>query len=535
MRILTIRILSIGALLVAVFWFIDGGGYEAVITALVGLAGLFSGEFLKEGPRGEPVPASPEKDAIPEPKPFSDESIVVLPFDNLSAEPGDAYLADGVTEEITADLAGLHSLRVISRTSAMQYRGSRGNLPSIARDLSVRYVLEGSVRKAGENLRITCQLIDAENDAHLWAEKFSGTMADILDLQETVARSVAQKLSLQLDPGDEERLAERPIPDLRAYESYLRAREGLQTFSAEGLLRAQHHLTEALSITGENAVLLGQLAQVHYQLWNMGIRLDEEDLTKAREYADRALELNPKTPDHHLIRGLLEVTGGSAVKALSYFDAALVLDPEYPDALGWYPAIAGFIGLEEPARTRLERLKRIDPLNTFNSFIPIFIHIYKGRFAEALDLAERTRAARPPEMLVETGYANALAFNGRFREAAEVLRQTHRPEGGFFAREMLALACAFEGDREGALSFIDADLERWAEKDFAYATFLARVLAPIGETERAIEWLEKSVERGNINHPFLSEHDPSLAELRGHSRYDSLMERVRVQWEAYSL
>jgi tetratricopeptide (TPR) repeat protein len=407
-------------------------------------------------------------------------------------------------------------------------------LPAIAQELAVRYVLEGSVRKAGKNLRITCQLIDAKNDAHLWAEKFSGTMADILDLQETVARSVAQKLSLQLDPREEEMLAERPIPDLRAYESYLRAREGLQTFGAEGIQRALHHLTEALSIAGENAVLLGQLAQVHYQFWNMGIRLDEKDLMKAREYADRALELNPKTPDHHLIRGLLEVTGGSAVKALSYFDAALALDPEYPDALGWYPAIAAFMGLEDAAKERLERLRLVDPLNTFNSFIPIFIHIYKGRFSAALDLAEKTRAARPPEMLVETGYAHALALIGRSQEAVDVIRQTHHPDGGFFAREMLALACALKGDRQGALGFIDGDLERWAEKDFAYSLELGRIFARLGDRKRAIDWLEKGVERGNINHPFLSEYDPSLAALSGHPRYDSLMERVRDEWEAYS-
>jgi predicted Zn-dependent protease len=305
------------------------------------------------------------------------------------------------------------------------------------------------------------------------------------------------------------------------------------TFGKEGLQRAQQHLEEALAITGESALLFGQLAQVYCQYWNMGIRLEEEDLRQAREYADRALELDPKSPDHLLIRGLLEVTGGSALRALTFLQAALDIDPDFPDALGWYSATAGFIGLEDQANAKLKRLRMIDPLNPFNSGMPIFIHLLRGRFPEALELAESTRLLRPPEMLVDTGYAYALALAGRPQEAVSILRDTYRQEDGYWAREMLALACAFVEDRRGALSLIDEDFERWARKDFSYSAILADILARIGEGERAINWLEIAVTRGNINYPYFSQYHPFLSKLHGNARFDTLMQKAQEEWEKH--
>ncbi|NJD20909.1 MAG: hypothetical protein FIA95_16695, partial [Gemmatimonadetes bacterium] len=415
-----------------------------------------------------------------------DKSIVVLPFDNFSPDPADAYLADGVTEEITADLSGLRSLRVISRTSATQYKGSQKDIPSIGRELSVRYVLEGSVRKSGDELKITCQLIDAADDSHLWAKKYAGTIADIFDLQERVARSIVDALAIQVSASEQRSLAERRIPDLGAYELYLRARQGMLLFTKQGLEDAQRHLEQALEGTGENAFLLGQLAQVHYQFWNYGIRIDEEDLRLARELADRATALDPSSADHHFLRGLLEQTGGSAARALGYMQTAVDLDPAHADALAWCAGTAALLGLEEGANEKLERLRRIDPLNPFCSVLPVWIHLFRGRHAAGLELAERTRALRPPEIMLEMAYESALALNGRVREAAEAIRRTHHPEDGVLARQLLALAYAYEHDREGAGRMLDRDVQRWAEMDFNYSLWMAEILAQIGDSDRAL-------------------------------------------------
>jgi tetratricopeptide (TPR) repeat protein len=296
---------------------------------------------------------------------------------------------------------------------------------------------------------------------------------------------------------------------------------------------AQRDLERALEITGENAVLFFQLAHVHYQFWNAGIRLEEEDLRLAREYADRALVLDPHSPDHLGIRGLLEVTGGNAVRGLAYFEAALDCDATNADVLAWYPGIAGFMGLEVEANERLEQLWRIDPLNSFGLVIPIFVDINVGRFASALDQALRSREARPGERLVEGGYAYALALNGRPREAVVVIREYFGSEQDMLARIYSALGCAFEHDRDGVLRILDRDFERWAEKDFQYSEWVAQALALVDECEGALDWLENSVERGNINYPYLSEHDPFLAKLRGQPRYAALMKRVKHEWERF--
>jgi TolB-like protein len=462
-------------------------------------------------------------------------SIVVLPFDNLSPDPNDAYFSDGLTEEIIADLSISQSLRVISRSSAMVLKGTQKDVRTIGKELGVQYVLEGSVRKAGDNLRITAQLIDAVTDHHLWAEKYDGVLDDIFSIQETVSRSIVDALRLKLNPGEEERLAERPIPDVRAYELYLKARQGIYSFNKEKLEAAEVYLKEALEISGENAVLIYQHAHLHYQFWNAGIRLDEEDLRMAREYADRALALDPGSPDHLVIRGLLEVTGGDGVRGYRYMEAALDRDPNHADALFWSPAISAFFGREVEAKARLAQLRKIDPLNPFGSVFLVWIELKKGRFSSAVDLALRFRKTISLEPLLEGVYAIALAQTDRPKEAVTVIREVFGHSQGMIARGFSALACAFEGDRDGVLGLLDSEFERWAEKDFQYSEWAAQSLAQVGERDRAMDWLENSVARGNINFPYLNEYDSFLSNVRDQPRFQALMERVKSEWDSFEV
>ncbi|UCG88187.1 MAG: protein kinase, partial [Gemmatimonadota bacterium] len=220
------------------------------------------------------------------------KSIVVLPFDNMSPDPGDAYFSDGLTEEIITHLSHINSLRVISRNSAMVLKGSHKDTRTIAAELDVQYVLEGSVRKAGDQLRITVQLIDAASDAHLWAESYDGVLEDVFGMQEQVARSIVDALQLELHPGEEERLAERPIEDLGAYECYLRARNEIDAFTVDGTRRAIQHLEYALDIVGGNVPLFTGMAYAHFQRANLGIAQDEA-IALAEEYVAKALALDP--------------------------------------------------------------------------------------------------------------------------------------------------------------------------------------------------------------------------------------------------
>jgi TolB-like protein/predicted Ser/Thr protein kinase len=183
-------------------------------------------------------------------------SIVVLPFGNLSPDPENEFFADGLTEEVIADLSGIRALRVISRRSAMRFKGKDRNLAAIARELNVRYVLEGSVRRAGSSLRVTAQLVDAETDSHVWAEKYSGTIEDVFAIQEEISRKIVKALQIQLTDAESRAVAERPIDNPAAYDCYLQARHELLNMTLESLDRAQKVVDAGLALIGENPLLL---------------------------------------------------------------------------------------------------------------------------------------------------------------------------------------------------------------------------------------------------------------------------------------
>jgi TolB-like protein len=461
------------------------------------------------------------------------KSIVVLPFDNMSPDPSDAYFSDGLTEEIITNLSHIGSLRVISRSSAMVLKGTQKDVRTIGRELGVEYVLEGSVRKAGDNLRITAQLIDAATDHHVWAEQYDGILDDVFSIQERVAHSIAGELRLTLNAEEQRKLADRPIADLRAYELYLKARAGILSFDQATMEKAERLLKEAMEITGENAALAFQLAHLRYQFWNLGMRVDEENLRVAQDYASRGMAVNPDSPDLLVIRGLLDVTGGNAVSGWRLIERAIELDPNHREALFWSPAISGFFGRDMEAKERWDQFRRIDPLCPQILLFPIWFEIKVGRFASALDLALRAREEVKRDPLLELAYGISLFETGHLQEAVRVLRDGAGSQQDQLARTIRTLASSLEGDREAVLALFDDDFKRWAKKDFQYSEWAAKALAPVGELEQALDWLENSVERGNINHPYLSEYDSFLANLRGHPRFEALMERVKNEWEEF--
>ena len=190
-------------------------------------------------------------------------TIVVLPFANLSPDPDDAYFADGLMEEVIADLSRVRALTVISRTSSMKLKDTDWDLRRVGRELNVRYALEGSVRRAGATLRITAQLIDLESDAHLWADKYTGTVDDVFDLQERLSRQIVEALRITLTPPEDRELAARPIVDIRGFEYYQRARQEYYRQSAEGMMAARTLAEHGLSVVGPNEALYGILGTVY--------------------------------------------------------------------------------------------------------------------------------------------------------------------------------------------------------------------------------------------------------------------------------
>jgi serine/threonine protein kinase/Tfp pilus assembly protein PilF len=470
---------------------------------------------LQETAGSSPTSESPEK------------SIVVLPFENLSPDPENAYFADGLAEEIIADLAQVRALRVISRTSAMLLRGSKKDVPTIARELRVRYVLEGSVRRAGQSLRITAQLIDAVADTHLWAEKYTGTFEDVFDMQEKVSRAIVEALRLELTPQEHERLAERPIPNVYAYECYLKARREFLRYVVPSLDKAMEHLEQGLRALPDNPLLLAGMGYVHFQRANLGVG-EEDSLVKAEALATRALQFDPDLPQGQLVLGLTAALGHGRTAAIAQLERVLVADPNDQDALAWLGLCYAHGGRLAEAAAMGERLIAIDPISPM-SYVPFMLSCWMdGRFDAALDLMERACKLDPGFAVCDDMRVFLLISTGRRGEATILADRIEKnPALSVFDRLALVWKYAAAGERESALKWMTPEARQTCRRSYQKSWWVACAYVMLGDADSALDWLGNAVERGFLNHRYLGEIDPILAPLRGDPRFRVLIARAR--------
>jgi len=464
-------------------------------------------------------------------------SIVVLPFENLSPDPDNAFFADGLTEEIIADLSKIRALRVISRTSAMMFKGVKKSAPAIAQDLNVRHVLEGSVRRAGNALRITAQLIDAATDAHLWAEKYTGTLDDVFDLQEKLSRRIVEALKGALTPDESRRLAARPIGDVRAYDAWLRARNEMLTFTSAGFDHASLLVNRALEIVGENALLRAGQGYFHALAYDFGISHEPETLTSAESHAARALELDPALGLAHLAMGWVRYKRGEYPAALRLFRRAVELD-RMTDGLFVLAFGLGEVGRVAEGRRLAEEAVAMDPLNQMSGFARGAVEFFDGRFEEAATWFRRyLDTVAPGAPLLLWWLAQALAYSGREDEARPIFAQVAAAEAGMFSALSTLWAIAADGAGDRLRQALDADdgVQEAARTDEWYPNFIAACLARVGDYEGAIDWLERAVAWAFSNDRFLGEYSPFLAPLRGHPRFEALLERAREKQRAFEV
>ena len=468
--------------------------------------------------------------------PEAEKSIVVLPFENLSPDPEQEYFCDGMTEEIISDLSQIHDLLVISRSSAMTYKGITKKIKEIEKELNVQYILEGSVRKAGNNLRITAQLIDAINDTHLWANKYSGTLDDVFAIQEKVSRSIVDALTMKLSPEEAQRLTKRPIKNIQAYECYLRARQDIYTFAKEGLDRAARYLQDGLEIIGENAVILAGMGYVYSQYVNIGLE-HEEYVNKAEKYAMKALDLEPESSEAHFVLGFLNLLfHGEPKKAIYHFKQALAISPDDPDVLFWLTAGYGTNwGKPKEARHSYNRLLKVDPLNSF-AYCGWIIDVMEGQLDLPVDYLTRWFRKEPQLPVALFFCVQFLAYCNHFKEASELVSKNARLDmNDVFTKLSLFVKYAIEGDIKRIKKLLTADFVKTTRRDAQNSYFVTGLFALSGMKDEAFDWLENSVDRGFINYPFISEYDPFLKNMRGEERFKKLMERVKHEWEHFEV
>jgi len=441
-----------------------------------------------------------------------------------------------MTEEIISDLSQIHDLLVISRSSAMTFKGIKKKIKDIGKELNVQYVLEGSVRKAGSNLRITAQLIDAINDTHLWAKKYSGTLDDVFDIQEKVSRSIVDAFKLKIYPEEDRSIAERPIENVKAYEYYLKARHEHWRLTEESLKRTQKFLEEGLDIVGENELLYAAMGWVHCQYVSGGIDVDELHLAKAEEYAQKALALNPNSSHAYALIGMINEQWGKLQEAVNGLKKAVEIDPNNTEALTMLAFVYSIAGKGYAARPIIKHMMNIDPFTPPNYFAPLFLHMSEGQFDLALMSGRRAYELDPENPAIRFCLAWVLAYNNLYEEFQKIvdLMIKESPQT-VFTTTLRSLQYALLGKKQKTIETITSDFINLAKTDHIFSYLLAACYALIGKEEKALESLETAVKNGRIDYPFLSERDPFLENIRGEDRFKKLMKRVKHEWENFEV
>jgi TolB-like protein/class 3 adenylate cyclase len=348
-------------------------------------------------------------------------SIAVLPFQNMSGEPGQEYFADGVVEEIITALSRFRGLFVIARNSSFTYKGRAVEVKQVGRELGVRYVLEGSVRKAGERLRITGQLIDASTGMHLWADRFDGGLAEIFELQDRVATSVVSAIAPRLEEAEIARARRKPTADLSAYDYYLRGMAAMHLWTREGNEEALLHFRRAIDLDPGFASAYGMAARCYAQRKGGGWMVDRvRDIAEAERMARRAVELGKEDALALATAGIaLAYVVGDLDDAAAFIDQALKLNPN----LAWAWAFSGFVkawlGEPEAVIERMTHAMRLSPRDSqlFNMQSAMaHAHFLAGRYTEALSWSEAAIREHPNFVLVNVW----VAVNAALAERPEV-------------------------------------------------------------------------------------------------------------------
>jgi eukaryotic-like serine/threonine-protein kinase len=454
-------------------------------------------------------------------------SIVVLPFANLSPDPENAFLADGLTEEVITDLSRIRALRVISRNSSMRLKGTDKDTRAIGRELGVRYVLEGSVRRSGESLRVTSQLVDADSDSQLWAERFTGTITDIFVIQEQIARKISDALAVRLSSTEDRRLGRQPFRDVQAYEWYLRARQLNLEFTTSSIGDGLVLVEKAIEREGEHA---GLLALKGYLLWNRNQIANTGDLTEATRCVDRALALDPDLAMALIARAMLEIHSPAVDSGLvlRLLHRAYESDPT-SDAGMWLTVYLCQTGRPEQSLVFAENAPRIDPLSGLAVLLPAFSQTFMGLHSEALAMIRHVIDRYPDDSATQFFCGQLAASLGAVDEAILALRKVSAAETWGVLASLLLQGLA-GGSAE--VQRLVRELGGLALVDDQVGWLVAQALTSVGAHDEAMWWLRHSAERGFVNGRFVREVDHMLAPLRCHPDMPGLLTDMGARAEA---
>jgi serine/threonine-protein kinase len=459
--------------------------------------------------------------AVPEPPAHTERTVVVLPFANVSPDTDTEYFSDGLTDELITDLSRVKALRVISRTTAMQYKGSSESLRTIGHTLGVRWALTGSVRRAGNALRINAQLVDVQRDEPRWAEKYNGTLDDVFDVQERVSRAIVGALDVALSPQESAQLAARPLQDVRAFELYLKAREALAGYD---VARAAPLIARAVDIAGRVPILRALEALSGIMQLRTGAIRTPELLASIEQEAKALIAEAPEFAQGYALLGYLAYETGDQITAVRSLRRAVALDSSDGD-IRFFLGIALEAGGQVDTRAALEWIA-LDPLSPLAHILVAANTWFTGRFAEGVAYLEEGVRLAPAGFIFHWGLGNHYALLGRYADAAREVRwlREHAPQLPYTA-QLDGLVTAAEGRPDLALAML-ATIDE-TKLDAHHTFHLAESYIMAGEMTRGISLLDRSVTMGFYQSEYLERLCPFYDAARGREDFAQVVARAR--------
>jgi TolB-like protein/DNA-binding winged helix-turn-helix (wHTH) protein/Tfp pilus assembly protein PilF len=456
-------------------------------------------------------------------------SIAVLPLENLSGDPSQNYFADGMTDELITDLAQISALRVISRTSVMAYKGARKPLPQIARELNVDAVVEGTVLRSGDQVRITAQLIDASTDKHLWSQSYEGEFRDTLALQNRVASAIADQIRISLTPQEQAALKGGKVVNPDAYESYLKGRYFWNKRTPDGLRSALAYFNQAIEEDPKYAQSYSGLADTYALLgdWQYAVMTPKEAFPKAKDAALKAIELDATLGEAHTsLAFVLDGFDWDFQLGGKEFQRAIELSPGYATAHHWYAWHLALLGQNQEALAEMRKAVSLDPLSLIINADMAELLVISRAYDDAIEQSRKTIEMDFNFALAHNQLGQAYLGKQMYSEGVSELQTAVRLSGGSpICMANLTRAYVLSGNKRDAQKLLD-DLIARSQPGHSNAAEIAMMYASLGDVDQAMKWLEKGYEE-RFNPGVLLR--PGFDPLRSEPRFQDLVHRIGLQ------
>ena len=492
--------------------------YVVMVACILSIGVFFLGRYTALR-----TSSSPESAKATAP---SSKSVAVLPFANLSRDPDNAYFAAGIQDEIITRLAKIGELKVVSCLSTQRFKSSPDDLPAIAKELGVANVLQGSVQRSPDAVRVNVQLVRAETDTHLWADTFDRKLTDVFQIESDIAKTIAEKLQAKLTGSEERAISMQPTADVEAHQLYLKGRYLWNRRTAENLEKALNYFQQAADKDPNYALAYSGIADTCALFSVYGAGAPQEYLPRAKAAAEKAVELDDSLAEAHASLGLVYHSYFRSAESAREFDRSIQLDPNYATAHHWYGRLTLVMqGKLDHALVEVKRAYELDPVSPIIHTDVGAVYLMARRYDEAIEQLRGTVQMDPEFYWAHRFLGMALDLKGdttgALAEFTKAFQLNDDPAGlGFIGH-----AQARMGHEKEARARLD-QMNDAAKRRYVAPYAFALIHLALGDKDQALDWLEKAAQERGLTYFNFIKVDPFLDPLRGDPRFEAVMQKV---------